>query len=81
MKDKICNSIIEMINSSETLCCSVKDKHQTLEEIEMGSIEFVGFMVELEKKYGIEFDDEEIAVPMDTSIMDLAEMVSNKLTA
>ena len=81
MKERICDSIMEMINSSENLCCTVKDKDQTIEEIEMGSIEFVGFMVELEKKFGIEFDDDEIAVPMDTSIMELAGMISNKLTA
>lgn len=79
--ENVCNEIISMINTSEMLQCKVESERQTLEDIEMNSLEFVGLIVELEKRYGIEFDDEELAVSSNISIIELARMVCKKNVA
>lgn len=54
-------------------------KELLLREIGIDSLSFVGFMVQIEEKLNIEFDDLDFIFPDDTTFHQLMETVNRKL--
>ena len=75
---KFGKEIINLIIKTGEVSCNV-GKDTILEEVDLDSITFITIIVELEKKYKIEFDDEKMLVSNYKTIGDLIEYVKMKV--